>query len=119
MNMSFMLTEAQVAARTKDVTRRIGWRRLRPGDSLRPVRKCQGLRKGEQVQRIGSSSLVVLQVARERLRRLLDDFEYGRREVDREGFPDQTVQWFVDMFCRANGCTPDTEVTRIEFRYEG
>jgi hypothetical protein len=119
VNMSFMLTEPQVSDRSKDVTRRLGWRRLRTGDRLRPVRKCQGLRRGEQVQRIGTATLVVLETRREPLRRLLDDPIYGRYEVDREGFPTETVQWFVDMFCKANKCTPDTEVTRIAFRYEG
>lgn len=46
-NMSFALTTDQILAGTKTVTRRLGWLRLQPGDHLRPVRKCMGLRPGE------------------------------------------------------------------------
>ncbi len=37
-------------------------------------------------------------------------------EVQREGF-DCTPREFVQMFCEHMRCKPDTEVTRIEFRY--
>jgi hypothetical protein len=42
---------------------------------------------------------------------------YGAEEVVREGFPQMTGQEFAAMFCRANGVTLDTMVTRIEFEY--
>lgn len=45
------------------------------------------------------------------------DLEYGRREVIREGFPDLTPAEFVAMYCRHNGCTPETVVTRLAFSY--
>jgi hypothetical protein len=52
-NISFALTTAQVRARTKTVTRRVGWTFLKPGDLLQPVVKCRGLKKGERVEKIG------------------------------------------------------------------
>ena len=38
-------------------------------------------------------------------------------DVVREGFPGWTPRQFVELFFRANRCTPDTEITRIEFKY--
>lgn len=38
-NMSFALTKRQVLERTKTVTRRLGWEKLRPGDLVRAVEK--------------------------------------------------------------------------------
>ncbi|MBF6329794.1 hypothetical protein IU452_14815 [Nocardia transvalensis] len=59
--MSVSLTEPQVVARAKTVTRRVGWRMLRAGDQ---------------------------------------------------------ITLFVAFFCRAHrDCRPETEVTRIEWRY--
>lgn len=119
--MSFALTERQILDETKDVTRRLGWERLRAGDMLRPARKCMGLRKGERVVLL-RDPLHVVSVRREPLRRMLDDIEYGFEEVRREGFADHPdyrwpSQW-VAMFCATHrGCTPETVITRIEFRY--
>ena len=57
-------------------------------------------------------------VSREPLRRMVDEPAYGRQECVREGFPQLTPEQFVAMFCASHkGCTPDTTVTRIEFRY--
>ena len=106
--MSFALTERQLMAGEKDVTRRLGWLGLREGDDLTAVRKCMGLAKGEKQVRLGS--LVVLRVRRERLDTITAD------ECRREGFPDMTPAEFVAFFCKANRCEPETIVTRIEFR---
>ena len=108
-NMSFMLTERQLRDGTKDVTRRLGWRRLRPGDRVRAVRKAMGLRKGEHVQPLGV--IEIFSVRRERLDAITAD------ECRREGFPELTPAEFVEFFCRHMGCEPDTVVNRIEFRY--
>lgn len=119
--MSFALTERQILEETKDVTRRLGWEHLRAGDQLRPARKCMGLRKGERVVLL-RDPLHVVSVRREPLRRMLDDADYGFEEVRREGFADHPdyrwpSQW-VAMFCTTHrGCTPETVITRIEFRY--
>jgi hypothetical protein len=44
-SMSFALTTDQVRARTKTVTRRLGWTFLKAGDRIRAVVRCHG--KGE------------------------------------------------------------------------
>lgn len=113
--MSFSLTTAHVHARTKDVTRRVGWATLRPGEQLQPVIRSQGLKKGEHVEKIGGP-IEVVSVRREPLSRLLTE-PYGSQEVAREGFGDTTPQRFVEFFCETHHCRPDDEVTRIEFRY--
>jgi hypothetical protein len=130
--MSFALTTAQVQARTKTVTRRLGWTHATVGESAQPIEKGQGLKKGETVARIGGP-IAFVDVRRERLDRMTTDLDYGRAECLREGFPDLTPAAFVAMFCAshrwpalyADGvlvepsrpCLPDDEVTRIEFEY--
>jgi hypothetical protein len=118
MNMSFALTRPQVEDESKTVTRRLGWRKASVGQVVQPVLKCQGLRAGEKVTKIGRR-LRLVDVRRESLGLLLDDpHGYGRREVDAEGFPDRSVTWFVEMFCKANKCGQRDTVTRIQFAYE-
>lgn len=114
-NISFALTTLQVIAGTKDVTRRTGWANLKPGTRLQGVRKAQGLKKGEQVERL--RVIEVVDVRREPLRRLIDDSDYGRQEVVREGFPTMTPMQFVVFFMDDHDCALDDLVTRIEFRY--
>jgi hypothetical protein len=116
-NMSFALTTQQVQDMTKDVTRRMGWLQLKPGNAFQPVKKCMGLRPGEKIERIGGA-VVTVSTCREPLRRLIDEPEYGRAECRREGFPEMSPAEFVTMFCESHrGCTPETTVTRIEFSY--
>ena len=45
--ISFSLTTPQFRDGTKDVTRRLGWTFLKPGDRLCAVVKAMGLKKGE------------------------------------------------------------------------
>lgn len=120
-NISFALTTNQIMEGTKTVTRRLGWVNLKPGQQLRPVRKCMGLRPGEKID-VLRDPITVVSIRREPLRTMLDDTEYGFVECEREGFgahPD--YRWpsaFVDFFCATHkGCTPETIVTRIEFAY--
>lgn len=116
-NMSFAMTTGQIQDGTKTVTRRLGWLHLKPGDMLRPVRKCMGLKPGEKIEPLREPVRVV-SPSREPLRRMTDDLEYGRAECIREGFPDLTPAQFVAMFCASHKpCTPETVVTRIEFEY--
>lgn len=114
-NMSVTLTMQQVLDRLKDVTRRLGWEFLEEGDVINLVEKCMGLKKGEKLNRI--CQVRIKSVRRERLDRMITEPGYGKDECRREGFPDMNPQQFVDMFCRHMKCTPDTEVTRIEFEY--
>lgn len=111
-NMSFALTTAQVLEQSKDVTRRMGWLKLKVGDVFQPVKKCMGLKPGEKIEKLGPPVRVV-SVRREALHWITPD------DCRREGFPDMTGDDFVEMFCTTHkGCTPATEITRIEFAYE-
>lgn len=121
-NMSFAITTSQIMEGTKTVTRRIGWLHAKPGQLVRPVRKCMGLRPGERIDVLRDPVLLV-DVRREPLRLMTDDIEYGLRECELEGFgwhPD--YRWpsaFVAMFCATHrGCTPETVVTRIAFSFD-
>ena len=108
--MSVSLTEAQVRARTKTVTRRVGWLMLKPGDRLTLCRKVMGRKPGEPLERI--TDIEVTSVRRERLDAI------SIADVLLEGFPGMTRTEFVNFFCHSHkGCTPETEVTRIEWRY--
>lgn len=107
--ISFSMTEPQFVDGSKDVTRRMGWLRLKAGDRLIAVRKAMGLKPGEKVHRLGM--IEVISVRREPLCEIDDD------DCTREGFPDLMPVEFVHFFCSTHrGCTIDTEVTRIEFR---
>jgi len=114
--MSFAMTTQQVRARTKTVTRRVGWKDLPRRTWVQPVVKGQGLKRGESVEKIGGPIRIV-NIRRERLDALLEDETYGRAEVIAEGFPDMTPAEFLAMFCQHNDCKPSTRVTRIEFEY--
>lgn len=110
--MSFMLTQQQMRDESKNVTRRLGWVFLKPGDIVNAMEKCQGLKKGEKQVLI--YPIRILSTRKEPL------FKVTRGECFREGFPEMTPIEFVEMFCRTNKCTPTTTVNRIAFeRYRG
>ncbi len=112
-----MLTPDQILARTKTVTRRMGWSHLAPGVLLQPVRKGMGLRKGEKIQKLGAP-IKVTSVRQESLWYMWLEPEYGLAECKREGFPEMTPLDFIDMFCGSHkSCGRDSIVTRIEFEY--
>ena len=120
-NMSFALTTTQIMEGSKTVTRRLGWLDLKPGQQLRPVRQCMGLKPGQKVE-VLRDPITVVSVRREPLKAMTDDIEYGFQECRLEGFalhPDyHEPSNFVAMFCASHkGCTPETVVTRIEFSY--
>lgn len=130
--ISCSLTESAIRDATKDVTRRLGWLNLKVGERLMFCRKIMGRRKGEPLVRI--REIEVVSVRRERLDKLTEPAYggrwtvYGADECRREGFPQMTPDDFVKFFCASHstrtkkhpkGCTPQTEVTRIEFKYVG
>jgi hypothetical protein len=119
-NMSFALTEQQILARTKDVTRRMGWDFLKPGDLIQPVRKGMGLKKGEKAVKLCPPLRIVSRTP-ERLNRLIQDVDYGFREVEREGFKDHPqLRWpsaWVEWFAASHRCGTAVIVSRIEFEY--
>lgn len=105
--MSFALTERQLLAGRKTVTRRMGWWTLKPGEELMAVQKCMGLKKGQK-----QKPLAVLRVTAVTPSPVsaVDD-----REATLEGFPHMTGPEFVRWFCKAQSCEPTTIVNRIEF----
>lgn len=105
-----MLTTEAILLEIKDVTRRLGWWFLKPGDVLWAIEKGQGLKKGEKVRRL--KKIRVKSVRREPLK----DMPQG--DLVREGFPHFTKKSFIKFFCASHkGCTPETFVNRIEFEY--
>lgn len=106
--MSFWITQQQMYDEIKDVTRRLGWKFLKPGDIVNAMEKCQGLKKGEKQMLI--YQIEIISVRQEPL------FSITQEECVREGFPDLTPIGFVEMFCLANKCIPTTEINRIEFK---
>jgi hypothetical protein len=109
--MSVALTEQAVRDRRKTVTRRLGWRMLKPGDRLTLCRKVMGRKRGEPLVRI--AEVEVVSVRREQLR-LIDEDDVGREGFDNDEWVPSD---FVEFFCEHMKCEPDTEVTRIEWRY--
>lgn len=107
--MSFMLTKQQVRDRTKDVTRRIGWEKLQPGEVFLAVEKCMGLKKGDK--HVVLATCRCLKNEPEELRAM------PAADCAREGFPHLSPREFVQMFCQNMACTPKTKVRRIEFEY--
>ena len=111
-NMSFSMTTDAAWAKTKTVTRRLGWWNLKPGDLVQQVEKAQGLKKGERVVPIH-----VIRIVSSRPEPLDAIARYGSDELDREGFPGQSPAEFVELFMRHNKVGPRAEVNRIEFEY--
>lgn len=110
--MSVALTEQQVRDRAKDVTRRMGWLHLREGETITLCRKVMGRKAGEPLVKIVDVEIV--SIRREQLCAITDD------EVRREGFEWFSTWEFIEFFCSTHkGCTPTSEVTRIEWRYLG
>lgn len=108
-NMSFFLTKRQYVNRTKTVTRRLGWKNLKPGEVFMGVLKGQGIPKGFYVQKFHTA--VCVSNRSEPLNAItLED-------CLKEGFPEMSPAQFVEMFCKCNKCTPETIVQRIEFRH--
>ena len=135
-NISASLTEQQILESgervkrgeppVKDVTRRRGWEYLKVGERLQVCRKCMGRKPGEPLVKL--AIIEVVSVRREPLRRMIDEPDYGYIEVRREGFerraPVTNINLtmsplqFIGFFCATHkGCTPESLITRIEFKY--
>lgn len=116
-NMSFALTTKQILNQTKTVTRRDGWRFLKPGDLIQAVEKGMGLKKGEKVKKL--AVLKVVSVRQEPLNEIHKVSNYWREELDKEGFPHFEYPYqFTDMFIKSHkGVRDTTPITRIEFEY--
>lgn len=108
-NMSFALTTEQFEARTKTVTRRLGWDFLKPGDLVMGCKKCMGLKPGEKIERLG---LIRIIGVRRHVLMLIH-----QADVVKEGFPDMSSEAFIKMFCKHMKTHRYRMVTRIEFEY--
>lgn len=108
-SMSFAATIPQIQNRTKTVTRRIGWHKLKVGDQLKAVEKAMGLKKGEK-QKV----LAIIEVTDVRFEPLIC---VTNKDVAAEGFPEMTGGDFVEFFCKAFRCDRYQIVSRIEFKY--
>lgn len=111
-NISFSLTTKQFNDRTKTVTRRLGWKFLKPGDRLMGCEKCMGLKRGESPEKL--HALEVVTVMREQLQHI---YIHGDNEMAREGFPELSYEGFIQMFVSHMNCSDDAVVTRIEFKH--
>ncbi len=108
-NMSFAMTTEQFRQRTKTVTRRFGWRFLRPGDEVLGVEKAMGLKKGTKIQALGMIRIVSTR------EEPLNDIT--QEDVCREGFPDWGPERFIKMLVDHYRVDPTSKVNRIEFEY--
>lgn len=106
------MTTETFRRREKDVTRRLGWWFLEPGDLVQGCEKCQGLKKGERAVKLG-----VVRIVSTGPEQVGSFAMHGPDETTREGFPNLTPEEFVDMFCRYNDCHPGTTVNRIAFEH--
>jgi hypothetical protein len=108
-NMSFAMTEAAILARTKTVTRRLGWKFLKVGDRIQAVHRTMGFKRGEHPRH-----LAILRVKNIRSEPL---DTISSADVAAEGYPGMRPAEFVEKFCMAMNWEPHREVTRIEFEY--
>jgi hypothetical protein len=114
--ISFSMTTPQFLDGSKDVTRRMGWERLKGGEVLWAVEKAMGLKKGEKVKVLGM--IRIKSATREPLSKMLSFDAWGVSECQREGFPQMSPHQFVEFFCKGHkGCKPESMVTRIEFEH--
>lgn len=109
MNMAFSMTKRQMRERTKFVTRRLGWWKLKPGQVLYAIEKGQGLKRGQKVKHI--CLIRVVSATNERL------CDISSWDVVLEGFPEMSRADFIAMFCQANRCKPRRTVRRIQFEF--
>jgi hypothetical protein len=108
-NMSFFLTQPQVRAQQKDVTRRFGWWTLKAGDVVNAVVKSQGIPKGQKIERI--CQIEIVSTRTEPLNAITQD------DCIREGFPDLSPADFVAMLTTHYRCPGNEPCNRIAFRY--
>jgi hypothetical protein len=109
--MSFPDTAAEVRERLQTVTRRPGWRFLKPGDLILAVEP----RSGAAAREI--ALLRIRRVSVEPLSRLLEA-TYAEDELPREGLPCWSRDHFLATFLRRHRLKSiEVDVTRIEFEY--
>ena len=89
-----MLTIEQFKNQTKTVTRRLVWENRKPGDIWMACEKCQGLKKGEKIVRLGE--IRIKHIVKQPVNLVTAD------DCRREGFSGMTPGEFVRFFCLHN-----------------
>lgn len=107
-NMSFAMTIGQFNRGEKDVTRRFGWWKLKPGDRIWAVEKSMGIPKGEKIKRL--DLIEIVSVRQEPLNKIT------KEDCIREGFPHFAPWEFVAMLTTHYKCDPNSICNRIEFK---
>lgn len=108
--ISFAFTKRQIREQTKTVTRRNGWKSLKPGTLLLGVEKAMGLKPGERM--VPLAVIRVVDVRRERVDAISSE------DCAREGFPEKAPADFVALFLGMyRDLKPSDLLTRIEFEY--
>jgi hypothetical protein len=126
--MSVSHTTQAVIERRKTVTRRLGWKFLKPGDRLTLCRKVQGRRRRdgtvEPLERLAE-----VEIANIAIMPLDLSFISYPGDIEREGV--SVEEWdryrydpwapldlaWIKWFAATMGCEPATQITRIEWRY--
>jgi hypothetical protein len=121
--MQFRHTADRIKDRSQTVTRRLSAKGIKVGDLLEAINQRTPGGSGSPARIEGSLTVVqVTDVRQEPLKTVTDDLDYGFEETSKEGYleghPRHWPSEFVEFICASNsGCTPDTIVTRIEFKY--
>jgi len=114
--MSFSHSADEVRARLQTVTRRVGWRFLKPHDLVEAVARDAPATGRRDVRVL--AVLRITDVRVEALSRLLRDARYAEDELPREGLPCWSRDHFIASFLRRHRLkTADVDVTRIAFEY--
>ena len=92
--MSFSATIEQFKNRSKTVTRRMGWKKLKPGVIVIAAEKCMGLKKGDHIRKLGQIEIISTKWEP------LDAIT--KEECILEGFPTMPPDEFIKMFCKMN-----------------
>ncbi|WP_417795879.1 hypothetical protein [Terasakiella pusilla] len=113
-NMSFYMTYDAFVEKRKTVTRRFAWADAQVGEVFQGVEKSQGLKAGENLNRLHLIRIVsnVPEKAS-----AICNYPNSLEELAKEGFTDITPNEFVDMLCKAHKKKPSDIVNRIEFEF--
>jgi hypothetical protein len=114
--MSFSHSAPELRERLQTVTRRLGWRFLKPDDLIEAVEHVPGSERDPGAPTRTLAVLRVRNVRVEPLSRLLTDATYAEDELPREGFPCWSRDDFIARFLREHRlASADVDITRIEF----
>jgi hypothetical protein len=117
--MAFPDSASEVRERLQTVTRRPGWRFLKPNDLIQAIEFVSnetGTGGGSIAREL--AVLRVRSVRVEPLSRLVTDATYAEDELPREGRPCWSRDHFIATFLRRHRLSHvSVDVTRIEFEY--